>query len=227
MASASASWPDVAIGTCPKAARAPWRRSSPALPRVLVRRLDTGRLRRLRLLAPFHHRLGHAIDVAVHAVKDHLNLNAHPRILPLHSAHEPLQLPHLRATLTSFRRSRPRFPAAGRSGPSPTLRFQAFVGQSVTGEYEPFKTTTPPLAPTLALTPAPLPSPDPRPPLVKIEVKHLSGATLADQELPPQSPTPPPPAGPPPPPRRPAATPRTLFPSTSKTRCAARISTTP
>jgi predicted Zn-dependent protease len=29
----------------------------------------------------FHHRLGHAIDVAVHAVKQHLNLYAHSRFV--------------------------------------------------------------------------------------------------------------------------------------------------
>src|ERR1039458_1730467 len=82
MAPASASWPGVAIGTCPKAECA-------ALAPDLFQRLlghefgdliqaDFGAFNFAR---SFHYRLGHTVDVAVHAVKEYLNPHAHGRFL--------------------------------------------------------------------------------------------------------------------------------------------------
>ena len=64
---------------------------------------------------------------------------------------------------------------------------------------EPSPATIPPAPGPRPPTPGPAAEPPPAPdpwPLVKIELKHLSGATLADQELPPQGPPAPPSGGP-------------------------------
>src|ERR1022692_438754 len=96
MASASASWPGVAIGTCPKAECA-------ALAPDLFQRLlghefgdliqaDFGAFNFAR---SFHYRLGHAVDVPVHAVKEDLNPHAHCRFLTYSNKLPAARVQHL------------------------------------------------------------------------------------------------------------------------------------